>query len=130
MSARYVLTILAVRDAATAAGFYASAFGLEKIVDTPVYVELRDAAGMRLGLYRREGFAKNTGVVPEAVPPGAIGASELYFHVDDPLAAIAALKRAGARELSPFALRDWGDEAAYFADPDGNVVVVARRAVA
>jgi hypothetical protein len=29
--------------------------------------------------------------------------------------------------LSPLALRDWGDEAAYFSDPDGHVVVVARR---
>jgi hypothetical protein len=27
----------------------------------------------------------------------------------------------------PRAERGWGDEAAYFADPDGNVVAVARR---
>ena len=32
----------------------------------------------------------------------------------------------GARCLSPLAPRPWGDEAAYFEDPDGNVVVVAR----
>jgi len=30
------------------------------------------------------------------------------------------------RLLSPLAARPWGHEAAYFADPDGNVVVVAR----
>ncbi len=42
-----------------------------------------------------------------------------------PTRAIAA----GARELSPLAPRDWGDEAAYFADPDGNVLAVARRCV-
>ena len=31
-----------------------------------------------------------------------------------------------ACELSPLAPRDWGDEAAYFADPDGVVIAVAR----
>jgi len=36
------------------------------------------------------------------------------------------LEAAGARLLSAAAPRDWGDEAAYFADPDGNVLVVAR----
>jgi uncharacterized glyoxalase superfamily protein PhnB len=36
------------------------------------------------------------------------------------------LTAAGARVLSPVAPRDWGDDAAYFADPDGNVIVVAR----
>ena len=42
--------------------------------------------------------------------------------------AIERLVRAGARELSPLAVRPWGDEAAYFADPSGNVLVVARAA--
>ena len=31
-----------------------------------------------------------------------------------------------ARELSKLAPRDWGEQAAYFADPDGNVIVAAR----
>ena len=61
-----------------------------------------------------------------AVPAGAITATELYLRVDDLAAAVEALAAAGARLLSPAAQRDWGDEAAYFADPDGNVLVVAR----
>jgi hypothetical protein len=36
------------------------------------------------------------------------------------------MEQAGARELSPLRRRDWSDEAAYFADPSGNVLVVAR----
>src|SRR5207244_3574714 len=40
--------------------------------------------------------------------------------------ATASLVAAGARPLSPRAPRVWGDEAAYFADPDGHVVAVSR----
>ncbi len=36
------------------------------------------------------------------------------------------LETAGARCLSPRAVRPWGDEAAYYADPDGNVIAVAK----
>ncbi len=38
------------------------------------------------------------------------------------------MERAGGRLLSARAARAWGDEAAYFADPEGNVLVVARPA--
>lgn len=48
------------------------------------------------------------------------------FRTNEPDTYIARLEELGARALSPMALRDWGDEAAYFADPDGNVVVIAR----
>jgi len=128
MEARHVLTILAVADLERAATFYWDAFGWTPAVEVPVYVELAVPGGMRLGLYERVSFGRNTNQTPEAVPQGAITATELYLHVDDLDAAIASLRAAGARELSPLAKRGWGDEAAYFADPDGNVVVVARPA--
>lgn len=55
-----------------------------------------------------------------------VGPAELYFEAEriDPV--IARLRRAGARELDGLSMRPWGDEAAYFADPDGHVIVVAR----
>jgi len=124
--ARHVLTILAVRDLGRAAAFYRAAFGWNPVVETPVYVELVDAGAMRIGLYLREGFARNTGQMPLHQPHGAITATELYLAVDDVATAAAALVAAGARELSPAAPRPWGDVAAYYADPDGNVVVVAQ----
>jgi predicted enzyme related to lactoylglutathione lyase len=61
--------------------------------------------------------------VPAQPPRGELAPIELYFHSGDLDAAIARLASAGARPLSPRAPRDWGDEAAYFADPDGNVLV-------
>jgi predicted enzyme related to lactoylglutathione lyase len=125
---RHVLTILAVDDVARAAAFYVAAFDWTRAVDETPYVELAIPGGMRLGLYARKGFAANTGVMPSAAPPGGTASAELYLYADDLDAAIERLEAAGARVLSPRADRPWGDEAAYFADPDGHVVVVARRA--
>ena len=95
-------------------------------VDTAVYAEFALPAGMRFGVYERIGFARNTGQVPVKTPGGEISATEIYFYVDELSSAIERLKNAGARELSPLAERSWGDAAAYFADPDGNVLVLAR----
>lgn len=126
MSVRHVLTILAVDDLPRAARFYTNAFGWSPSIETPVYVELALPGGMRLGLYERESFGTNTGSAPMRTPAGQLAPTELYLHTDDVTGVVARLREAGARELSPLAPRPWGDEAAYFADADGNVVVVAR----
>ena len=126
MTARHVLTILAVSDLERSKRFYAEAFGWPRSVQVPVYVEHELPGGMRLGLYERNAFGHNTGQVPELVAAGRLAATELYFYAADVPACVDRLKRAGARELSALAPRPWGDEAAYFADPDGNVLVVAR----
>jgi catechol 2,3-dioxygenase-like lactoylglutathione lyase family enzyme len=124
--ARHVLTILAVADLPRAVRFYRKAFGWPRAVDTPVYTEFELPDGNRLGLYRREGFGRNVGRLPARVARGAITATELYLRVDDVAAVVRGLRAARVRELSPLAPRDWGDEVAYLADPDGNVLAVAR----
>lgn len=126
MIVRHVLTILAVEDLARATAFYKAAFGWETLVQAPVYVELVLPGGMRLGLYEREAFGRNTGQVPERVPRGALTATELYLYSNELEEAIARVTNAGARVLAELAPRPWLDEAAYFADPDGNVLVLAR----
>jgi catechol 2,3-dioxygenase-like lactoylglutathione lyase family enzyme len=126
MSTRLGLVVLAVSELPRAVSFYRSAFGWTVAVDSPVYVELALPEGMRLGIYERTAFARNVGEVPQLVPAGALAATELYLYPDDVDSALARLGAAGARELSPLARRDWGDEVAYFADPDGNVLALAR----
>lgn len=123
--AQHVLTILAVADLSVAASFYRTAFGWEERISTPTYVEFFLPGGMRFGVYERNGFARTVGELPERVGEGTISATEVYLHVSDLTAAMESLTRAGGRLLSPRLERPWGDEAAYFADPDGNVVVVA-----
>lgn len=122
---RLGLVILAVDDVPRAAGFYREAFGWPQTVDVPVYAELGLPHGLRLGLYRRDGFERNATQPPLRAAPGQLTATELYVSVDDLDAAQARLLACGARRLSALAPRDWGDDAAYFADLDGNVVVVA-----
>jgi catechol 2,3-dioxygenase-like lactoylglutathione lyase family enzyme len=121
---KLVLVILAVRDLARMRAFYRAALGWAEVVDVPVYVEMQSADGMRLGLYHDEAFGRNIGLVPDVSP--AITRTELYLHTADLEDAIARAERAGARSLSPRGPRPWGDEAAYFADPEGNLVVFAR----
>jgi len=89
-------------------------------------VELDLPDGQGLGLYHREGFAQNTGEAPAVAPEGPIMGTETYLYCEDLEGAIARIEAAAGRMLSPLVARPWSDEAAYFDDPDGNVVVVVR----
>ncbi len=122
----HVLTILAVERLGECLDFYRRAFAWELTVETPVYAELLLPGGMRLGLYQREGFGRSAGALPHQAPAGALTPTELYLRAFDLEAAIERLRSAGARRLSPLAPRAWGDEVAYFADPAGNVLALAR----
>ncbi len=123
---KHVLTILAVPELAEAVAFYDAAVGWPHAVDTPVYVEMQHPDGQRIGLYQRDSFAKNTGVVPEP-PPDGTTATELYFHCDDVDATANCLAAAGAQLLSDAAPRPWGEVVAYFRGPCGNVLAVASK---
>jgi predicted enzyme related to lactoylglutathione lyase len=114
---KLVLIILAVRDLPRAVAFYRAAFDWPIRVEVPVYVEMEMPGGQRVGLYHHEGFARNTGLPAAGVPAEHTAATELYFHTEELPATIERLRQAGARLLSAPALRPWGDEAAYFADP-------------
>ena len=122
------LIILAVSDLERSLGFYRRVFDWPEIVNTPSYVEFQLPNGLRLGLYFRDGFARNVGQTPLLVPEGELTSTEIYFQTADLAGFVARLEQSGARTLSPLTLREWGDEAAYFADPDGNVIVAARPA--
>jgi predicted enzyme related to lactoylglutathione lyase len=121
-----ILIILAVSDLPRAVKFYRQAFEWPQKVDEPVYAEFEMPGGQRLGLYERKGFGLTTGQLPLQVPEGGLAGTEIYFYANDVPAVISHLEAAGARKLNALAPRDWGDEAAYFADHDGNVLVVAR----
>src|SRR5688500_6822387 len=119
--------ILAVADAQRSASFYEAVFGWARNprVNYENYVELQQGEEQWLGLYEREGFAAASGATL-APAGGHQTATELYVRVDDVAPLVERLREAGATALSPLGPRDWGDDAAYFADPDGNVVAVAQ----
>jgi len=123
----HTTTIFAVGDLAYATAYYRDVFAWPVQTDTPTFVELALGDGSSLGLYVRDGFAKNIGKAPATLSYGDLTGTELYLVFDDPTPYLERLKARGARVLSPWSARPWGDEAAYFADPDGNVLAVARR---
>jgi uncharacterized glyoxalase superfamily protein PhnB len=111
---KQVLTILAVDDFVRAREFYLAAFGFALTVDVPVYAEFEMEDGRRLGIYQRESFGVNTGVVPKKILAGELSGAELYFHCDDPETQCEKLRAAGATELSPWQTRAWGGRRGVF----------------
>jgi predicted enzyme related to lactoylglutathione lyase len=124
-----LLTILYVKDLKAAAAFYDAAFGWRKTVDVPVYTEYRVNAGARLGLMPQSNTRHFLGEQLGALKPkDGCPRAEIYVQLRNAKAVIARLEKLGAKCTSPWAKRDWGDFAAYFLDPDGYVLVVAKPA--
>jgi catechol 2,3-dioxygenase-like lactoylglutathione lyase family enzyme len=120
--------ILAVDDVDRAVEFYERAFGWPRNpkIDYSNYVELLEPRGGCLGLFERAAFERTAGAKAAARPEGQT-ATELYVRVDDVEPVMERLEALGAPRLAPLRAKEWGEEAAYYADPDGNVVAVARR---
>lgn len=123
---RLVSTIIAVSDLECSTQFYSKIFQWKLFLqEEPVTIfELPDKNHFML--YKKESFAINPGQKPTMVSDGSITATEFYFHTQGLEEIIQRMETHGARMLSSLAKRDWGDEAAYYSDPDGNVIAVAR----
>lgn len=123
-----VQVIFAVSDLRRSLEFYEGAFGWPRNewIDYTNYVELLSPDGGSLGLFERDGFTELVGMAPVDVPDGRVAPAYLYARVDDVDATVARLEASGGRLLSALAQRDWGEVAAWFADPDGNVIAVAQ----
>ncbi len=125
-----VLFILFVRDQRAAARFYASVLDVQPSLDVPGMTEFVLGASCKLGLMPARGIQKLLGdALPDMEPAHGIPRSELYLLVDDPEARHRKALEHGATELSPLAARDWGDLAAYSLDPDGHLLVFAKRSI-
>ena len=120
--------VYAVRDLEQSLRFYEQAFGWPRNdrVDYANYVELLPPDGGALGLYERGGFAGTVGAELAELPGDTVAPGYVYVRVDDVDDAAARVAAAGGRPLSPPRVRSWGERAAWFADPDGNVVAVGE----
>ena len=119
--------IFAVGDVARSVEFYERAFGWPRNdrIAYGNYVELHSPGGT-LGLFEGEAYAGMVGAEPAELGNGSVSPAYLYVRVDSLDETVARLTEAGARPLSPPADHSWGERAAWFADPDGNVVAVAQ----
>ena len=119
--------ILYVADQARARAFWSAALGAEPTLDVPGLTEIPLPGGAVLGLMPEAGIRRLLGqALPDPALAAGVPRTELYLTVPDPRACHARALRAGARELSPPAARDWGDDAGYCLDLDGHVLAFAR----
>ena len=123
MKAHFIL-FAAAQDESTR--FYTSVLGEAPILNVPGMTEFRLSESAVLGLMPASGIVRLLGeaIVHPSLVQG-VPRSELYLVVDDPSAFHARAMAAGARELSPLKLRDWGHMVAYSLDPDGHLLAFA-----
>ena len=82
----------------------------------------------RVGLFESGGYEQLVGAESAPIPEGQVSPAYVYVRVEDVETAATRVEEAGGRLLSPLAPRSWGEDAAWFADPDGNVIAVAQSA--
>lgn len=117
--------ILYVGDQQASTAFFRAVLAQEPTLVAPGMTEFTIGPGIVIGLMPRAGIARLLGLAVEAVTVGQYR-GELYLVVDRPEEFHARALASGARELSPLARRDWGDDAAYSLDADGYVLAFAR----
>lgn len=83
---------------------------------------------VKIGLMPNDGIAKIiTPKLPHPTSCIGIPRCELYLQVDNIETIFEEAKQAGATEISPITLRDWGDYVGYISDFDGHVIALATK---
>lgn len=120
--------IFYVADQQKSRGFYQEVLGKNPVLDVPGMTEFEINNSSKLGLMPEKGIINIlSDKTPDPAKGNGIPRCELYLYVDDPAAYFERALKAGAKEISELEKRNWGDEAAYCADADGNVIVFAKK---
>lgn len=119
--------ILYVADQEKSKVFYEKLLAITPSLHVPGMTGFNLSANCKLGLMPENGIAKIlSNKTPHPSSGNGIPRCELYLKVPN---AIDYLKRGltlGAKEISPFTQRDWGDKVGYLADFDGHIVAFAE----
>lgn len=119
--------ILFVADQERSALFYATVLGRQPVLDVPGMTEFDLGQGAKLGLMPETGIARIIGArLPHPAQGNGLPRCELYLLVEDLDLAVAQCECAGATPVDAASDRDWGHRVAYFADPDGHVLALAK----
>ncbi|CAN5217111.1 hypothetical protein BH09BAC5_BH09BAC5_29100 [soil metagenome] len=123
-----IIFILYVKDQFVSRDFYSITLGIHPILDVPGMTEFELFSGVKIGLMPEKNIAKIISPpLPEPSIANGVPRCEVYLYVEN---AADYLKRgilAGGKPVSELSLRDWGDQAGYIADPDGNVLAFANQ---
>jgi catechol 2,3-dioxygenase-like lactoylglutathione lyase family enzyme len=122
------MIILYVLDQQKSRDFYTAVLDLPPILDVPGMTEFKLSEGLLLGLMPEKGIAKIIcPAMPEPSEGSGIPRCELYLFVADPGSALNTAVKNGAKFISHEKTRDWGDTAAYCADPDGHIIAFTKK---
>lgn len=118
--------ILFVADQQRSTEFYSSVLGITPSLEVPGMTEFSIGETAILGLMPQEGIVRLLGgTIADPALAHEIPRCEVYLVVEDPDRFHERALAAGASELSPLSLRDWGHIAAYCSDLDGHVLAFA-----
>lgn len=115
--------ILYVADQTESIRFYCAVLGVEPDLNVPGMTEFKLGDESVLGLMP---VASASRLIARELEPRTGPRAEVYLLVDDPETYHRRALAAGAEEVSPLTVRDWGHVAAYSLDPSGHVLAFAR----
>lgn len=120
--------ILYVSDQERSMHFYSAVLAQKPVLHVPGMTQFELNSGCVLGLMPERGIKRLLGDrLPDPASANGIPRAELYLTVENPGNYHERALEQGAQELSGLELRNWGDIAAYSLDPDGHVIVFAKR---
>lgn len=122
--------ILYVSNQEKSRDFYQILFQQKPSLDVPGMTEFTLNEFVKIGLMPNDGIAKIISpVLPHPTSGNGIPRCELYLQVENIESIFEEAKQAGATEISPITLRDWGDCVGYLADFDGHVIALASKSI-
>lgn len=122
--------ILYVSNQEKSREFYQILLQQKPSLDVPSMTEFTINEFVKIGLMPNDGIAKIlTPKLPHPTSGNGIPRCELYLHVENIETVFEETKKAGAIEISPITLRDWGDYVGYLADFDGHVIALASKSI-
>lgn len=120
--------ILYVRNQEMSAQFYSELLDMEPVLHVPGMTEFLLAENCVLGLMPEMGIKKLLGdAIFDPEESNGQSRAEIYLTVNDPISYLKRASHLGAKLLSPFSRRNWGDDAGYVMDPDGHVLAFAQK---
>jgi uncharacterized glyoxalase superfamily protein PhnB len=118
--------ILYVSDQKKSRDFYSKILDKEPVLDVDGMTEFMLSGECKLGLMPAKGIMKILGenfTSTETIK--GVHKCELYLSVTNIEECYSRALEAGAVELSPVTLRNWGDRVGYLSDPDGHIIAFA-----
>lgn len=122
--------ILYISNQEKSRDFYQILLQQNPSLDVPGMTEFTLNDFVKIGLMPNEGIAKIiTPKLPHPTSGIGIPRCELYLQVDNIESIFEEAKQAGAIEISPITLRDWGDYVGYLTDFDGHIIALASKSI-